>query len=212
MALHDLLAANAAWAHRVAADEPGYFVALAEGQAPEVLWLGCSDSRVPPATVTGTPPGSLFVHRNIANQVVVSDTNFLSVLTYAVESLGVKHIVVCGHDGCGGVRAALGNAHLGPLNEWLRPIKHTYQAHRDAIEARVAGDADRRVDALAEASVVEQVHNLSRTSIVQRAWHARRGPSLHGWMYGMHDGRLRELIQLGPDHVLPDIYRFDFTP
>lgn len=170
--------------------DPEFFHRLALQQTPEFLWVGCSDSRVPSTEITSMAPGEIFVHRNIANMVVHTDYNFMSVLQYAVEVLKVKHIIVCGHYGCGGVKAAMGHTHLGLVNKWVRNIKEVYQKFIDELEA-IEDETD-RFNRLVELNVVEQVHNLAKTSIVQRAW-KDRSLKIHGWVYGLDSGRIKDL-------------------
>lgn len=204
-----LLLANRAWTEEKLSLRPDYFQRLAKDQTPEFLWIGCSDSRVPAEEITGTQPGDLFVHRNIANLVVHTDFNLLSVLQYAVDHLKVKHIIVCGHYGCGGVKAAMSHQRLGLLNKWLRNIKDLYHTNRDELEMYT--DDTKRTNRLVEMNVVEQVQNLSKTSIVQYAWNLERRPLLHGWVYGLDTGRIQDLIMVGPNVAMDDIYRFDFS-
>jgi carbonic anhydrase len=204
-----LLLANKAWIQERTQLQPDYFEKLAKDQRPEFLWIGCSDSRVPAEEVTGTQPGELFVHRNIANVVVHTDLNLLSVLNYAVEYLEIQHIIVCGHYGCGGVRAAMSHRNFGLLNKWLRNIKDVYQPHAD--ELSLLEEGDRKTDRLVELNVIEQVHNLARTSIVQKAWHKHKRPTVHGWVYEMKTGKLHHLVRVEPGTPLEDVYRYDFT-
>ncbi len=185
-----LLEGNKKYSDSKKFEDPEYFKKLSLDQTPEYLWIGCSDSRVPANEVTGTHSGEIFVHRNIANLVVHTDMNLLSVLEYAVEYLKVKHIIVCGHYGCGGVRAAISNNTHGILDNWLRNIKevyYKYQKELDAIE-----DMDKRTDRLTELNVIEQVRNLAKTKVVQRAWH-NRTLRIHGWVYGLNSGLITEL-------------------
>ncbi|NDC39380.1 MAG: carbonic anhydrase [Proteobacteria bacterium] len=201
-----LLLANEAWVQdrlRLRAD---YFSSLAKDQTPEFFWIGCSDSRVPAEEITGTQPGELFVHRNVANLVVHTDLNLLSVLQYAVANLKVSHVIVCGHYGCGGVRASTQHAQLGLLNKWLWSIKDVYQRHRFELDAEK--DETARLNRLVEHNVVEQVQNLTRTSIVQEAWHMTGKPTLHGWVYDMGTGRIRELIKVEPGSEIEAIYQY----
>ncbi|MBX2974142.1 MAG: carbonic anhydrase, partial [Flavobacteriales bacterium] len=176
-----LLRNNKAWAADMTAKDPGFFARLVDVQNPEFLWIGCSDSRVPANEITGTLPGQIFVHRNIANMVVSTDLNMLSVLEYAVNVLKVKHVIVCGHYGCGGVKAALDNRSIGLIDTWLRNIKTVYRLHKDEVNA--IADAEARFDRMVDLNTIEQVRNLSKTAIVQRAWAQRGGPHLHGWVY-----------------------------
>ena len=187
MKIYDkLLSDNKEWAKEQTERDPEFFKRLALLQSPEFLWIGCSDSRVPADKITCTQPGEIFVHRNIANMVVHTDLNMLSVLQYAVEVLKVKHIIVCGHYGCGGVKAAMTQHSFGIINKWLRNIKDVYRIHKD--EVNQFPDEDSRADRLIELNVVEQVYNLAKTSIVQSAWKHDNRPDLHGWVYGLKDG------------------------
>lgn len=203
-----LLLANKAWVQDKLSLSPDFFQQLAKEQKPEFLWIGCSDSRVPAEEVTGTQPGEIFVHRNIANLVNHTDFNLLSVLSFAVEYLKVKHVIVCGHYGCGGVRAALSRQKYGVLDEWLRQIKDTYYTHHDEIEA--AGEFDVQANKLVELNIHEQLRNLMKTKIIQRAWHEEKRPTLHGWVYGLNDGRIKNLYKLEPGSPIHDVYRFNF--
>jgi len=171
--------------------DPEYFKKLSLGQRPEYLWVGCSDSRVPANEITNTTSGEIFVHRNIANLVVHTDMNLMSVLEYAVNVLEVKHIIVCGHYGCGGVRAAMGNGSFGLVDNWLRNIKDVYHEHRKELDA--IEDIDKRTDRLTEFNVIDQVKNLAKTRIVQDAWRKGRKLEIHGWVYGMNSGLIKEL-------------------
>ncbi|MFN8002266.1 MAG: carbonic anhydrase [Acidobacteriota bacterium] len=203
-----LLLANKAWVKDKLSVREDYFLRMAEDQTPEFLWIGCSDSRVPAEDVTGTEPGELFVHRNIANQIIHTDFNMLSVLQYAVEVLKVKHIIVCGHYGCGGVKNALSHKHLGLINKWLRNIKDVYRLHQHELDGIAAGD--RRFRRLVELNVQEQVWKLAETSFVQHAWKDEQRPYIHGWVYDLHTGYLNDLLLLSPDTNIEDIYKFDF--
>src|SRR5437763_5908467 len=185
--VEQLLANNKAFVADQLRLDADYFGKLAEGQHPEFLWIGCSDSRVPPDRITRTNPGDMFVHRNIANLVVQTDMNLLSVLQYAVEVLAVEHVIVCGHYGCGGVRAALGDARHGLIDNWLRTVKDTRQYFRRELDGL---DEAARFDRLVELNVVEQVYNLGKTSIVQRAWAERGRPWIHGWVFDVKSGRI----------------------
>ncbi len=189
-----LLLENKAWAAEQIDRDPEYFSRLSKLQTPEFLWIGCSDSRVPANEITNTAPGEIFVHRNIANLVVNTDLNMLSVLQYAVEVLRVQHVIVCGHYGCGGIKAAMTNVDLGLINKWLRNIKDTYRLHQAELE--LVEDNDRRADRLAELSVEEQIINLAKTSIIQRAWQSENRPILHGWIYRLTDGILHDIIKM----------------
>ncbi|MDC0749644.1 carbonic anhydrase [Polyangium mundeleinium] len=203
-----LLLSNKAWVAEKLAIRADYFERTATTQTPAYLWIGCSDSRVPAESVTSTEPGELFVHRNIANLVVHTDLNMLSVLQYAVEVLEVKHIIVCGHYGCGGVRNAMTNRSFGLIDKWLRHIKDVYRVHRRDLET--LADVDKRLDRLVEFNVAEQVQNLAETSFVQHAWALHNRPTLHGWVYDIRTGFLKEHALMKPGTPLEDIYRFDF--
>jgi carbonic anhydrase len=206
--IKSLLLENKAWAQSKIDINPDYFKDMAKDQNPEYLWIGCSDSRVPESEITNSRPGQIFVHRNIANLVIHTDTNFLSVLTYAVNNLKVPHIIVCGHYNCGGVRAALMNSSFGLIDNWVRNIKDTYFSHKIEIDS-VKSEID-RVNKLVEFNVIEQVRNLSHTSIIQEAWQKRNFPHIHGWVYDLNQGRLKELISLGPDTVIDPVYKYQF--
>jgi carbonic anhydrase len=203
-----LLLANKAWAQEKLELDEEYFHNLAKDQKPLFLWIGCADSRVPAEEVTNTQPGEVFVHRNVANLVVHTDINLLSVLQYAVEVLKVKHVIVCGHYGCGGVKAAMGNADLGLINKWLRNIKEVYDKHR--YELKNVSDETQRFDRLVELNVEEQVKNLSKTTIVQRAWSNRDLPHLHGWVFDMKTGIIKEVINIEAHAEIDDIFKYEF--
>ncbi|HZK63149.1 MAG TPA: carbonic anhydrase [Puia sp.] len=205
-AYEKLLSNNRSWAAKVTEAAPDYFRNLAI-QNPEFLWIGCSDSRVPANEITGTQPGEIFVHRNVANLVIHTDVNLLSVLEYAVVHLSVKHVIVCGHYGCGGIKAAMTNHDFKQvLNMWLRNIKDVYRLHR--IELEAITDPAKREDRLTELNVQEQVLHLAKTSIIQRAWQFTRAPQLHGWVYGLKDGLLNPIFRLGPDSPLDPLYTY----
>jgi carbonic anhydrase len=182
---------NRAWAEEISTREPEFFRALARQQSPEYLWIGCSDSRVPATQLAGLSPGEMFVHRNVANLVVHTDLNCLSVMQYAVEVLRVRHVIVCGHYGCGGVQAALEGASFGLIDNWLRHVQDVMWKHAAALEQ--AGEASARLKLLCELNVVEQVWNVCRTTVVQSAWERGQELSVHGWVYGLDDGLLRDL-------------------
>ena len=202
-----LLLGNQAWVADKLAVHPDYFTRQADSQTPEFLWIGCSDSRVPAEDVTGAEPGELFVHRNIANLVVHTDLNVLSVLQYAVEVLKVKHIVVCGHYNCGGVKNAMSRKSFGLIDKWLRHIKDVYRFHQRELSCL----SDQvRYDRLVELNVIEQVQNLVQTSLVQTSWRQRDLPSIHGWVYDLRSGYLKELACLRPGSKLDNIDVFDF--
>ena len=203
-----LLLANKAWVKEKLSLSPNFFQDMAKEQRPEFLWIGCSDSRVPAEEVTGTQPGEIFTHRNIANLVHHNDFNLLSVLSFAVEYLKVKHIIVCGHYGCGGIQAALSTQHYGVLDEWLRQIKDTYQQNKELIIQ--AGSLAAQSDKLVEINILEQLKNLMKTNIIQKAWHEERRPTLHGWVYGLSDGLIKSLYTIEPGSQIEDIYKLDF--
>jgi len=182
---------------------------MAEVQTPEFLWIGCSDSRVPAEDVTGTEPGELFVHRNVANLVIHTDFNVLSVLQYAVEVLRVKHIIVCGHYGCGGVRNAMTNQHFGLIDKWLRHIKDVYRFNRAELDA--IADPAARYRRMVELNVAEQVNNLAATSTIQKAWLDEQRPTLHGWVYDLGTGYLNDLVRLEPGAQLDELYTLRFA-
>jgi carbonic anhydrase len=186
-----LLENNKNWVKEQLDLDPTYFEKLAKGQSPEYLWIGCSDSRVPANQITGTEPGEVFVHRNIANMVVHSDMNMLSVLSYAVEVLKVKHIIVCGHYGCGGVIAAMKNQQFGLIDNWLRHIKDVYRYHHEELDA--IENENKRARRFVEVNVQEQVHDLGKTSIVQNAWRRNQPLHIHGWVYDINDGLINDL-------------------
>jgi carbonic anhydrase len=189
--LKHLLERNRAWATRLRVHHPDFFVELAEAQAPRYLWIGCSDSRVPATDITDLPPGEVFVHRNVANVVVHTDLNCLSVLQYAVEALRVEHVLVVGHYGCGGVHAAYDAKPLGLIDNWLRHVQDVAQKHA-ALLARLPDDAARK-ERLCELNVIEQVMHVARTTIVQDAWRRSQPLTLHAWIYRLHDGLVRDL-------------------
>lgn len=189
--LNELFERNKAWAKNIKARKPDFFRDLSKQQAPKYLWIGCSDSRVPSSEIVSLMPGDLFVHRNVANVVVHTDLNCLSVMQYAVDVLRVEHIIVCGHYGCGGVMAALTNLSLGLIDNWLRHVQDVRQKHAALISE--VDDEVKRADRLCELNVIEQVLNVCQTTIVQGAWHQGQELSVHGWIYGLSDGLLRDL-------------------
>lgn len=203
-----LLLNNKAWAaDRLSMDET-YFERLAKDQKPEFLWIGCADSRVPAEEITNTQPGDVFVHRNVANMVVHTDMNLLSVLQYGVEVLKVKHIIVCGHYNCGGVKAAMGNDDFGLINKWLRNIKEVYAKHETELGG-IESEAQ-RFNRLVELNVHEQVKNLAKTTIIQHAWQNGEYPHLHGWVFDLHTGLIKEVLNIdSPDQIDP-IFRYNF--
>jgi len=202
-----LLLENKAWAKEKITDDPDYFTRLSHLQTPEFLWIGCSDSRVPANEITGTAPGEIFVHRNVANMVVHTDMNLLTVLDYAVTHLKVKHIIVCGHYGCGGIKAALTNHNFGIINKWLRNIKDVYRFHKAEIDS--IHDEEGKADRLVELNVQEQVMALAKTSIVQKAWKHEQRPHLHGWVYGLKDGIIKPIMEVPAGTPIDPIYQFD---
>ncbi len=203
-----LLLENKAWAGEKVSSDPDYFNRLAHIQTPEFLWIGCSDSRVPANEITGTQPGEIFVHRNVANLVVNTDVNLLSVLDYAVNHLKVKHVIVCGHYGCGGIKAATTKTDFKlVLNMWLRNIKDVYRIHQ--AELNDIKDEDAKCDRLVELNVQEQVLNLAKTSIIQRAWAQDQRPDLHGWVYGLKDGLIKPVFEMKAGSPLDNIYKYE---
>jgi carbonic anhydrase len=190
-ALNQLLENNRAWAERIESEQPGFFEQLSKQQTPEYLWIGCADSRVPANEIVSLPPGEIFVHRNIANVVVHTDLNCLSVIQYAVEVLKVKHIIVCGHYGCGGVKASMGAEDHGLIDNWLRHIRDVYRLH--SLQLNAIEDEEERADRLCELNVIEQVANVSNTSIVKQAWKRGQELAVHGWIYRLEDGLLKDL-------------------
>lgn len=203
--LSDLLDNNRSWSEQIEREQPGFFEQLAAQQHPEYLWIGCSDSRVPANQIVGMLPGELFVHRNIANLVLHTDLNCLSVIHYAVHVLGVKHIIVCGHYGCGGVRAALSNQRFGLIDNWLRHIKDIGYHSREELLAEA--DEESRVNRLCELNVEQQVKNICHTGIVQEAWKQGQSLSVHGWIYSIEDGLIKDLeVDIDSDGDMPGIY------
>ena len=203
-----LLLENKAWAAEKIQGDPQFFDRLADIQTPEFLWIGCSDSRVPANEITGTQPGEIFVHRNVANLVVNTDVNLLSVLDYAVNHLKVKHVIVCGHYGCGGVKASLSNRDFKALlNMWLRNIKDVIRLHREELDAIT--DENLKTDRLVELNVEEQVFNLAKTSIIQRAWKNEQRPDLHGWVYGLNNGVIKPVCEMKAGTHIDNLYEYD---
>lgn len=203
-----LLLENKAWAAEQVDRDPDFFNRLSKLQSPEILWIGCSDSRVPANQITGTQPGEIFVHRNVANLVINTDVNVLSVLDFAVNHLKVKHIIVCGHYGCGGIKAACSNKdYKFLLNMWLRNIKDVYRMHKKELEA--IKDEEARCDRLTEMNVIEQVQNLAKTSIIQSSWEKKKRPDLHGWVYGLKDGLIKPVFEMKAGSRIDDIYKFE---
>jgi carbonic anhydrase len=203
-----LLENNKEWVTKQLNINPDYFEDLSKGQSPEYLWIGCSDSRVPANEITGTKSGEIFVHRNIANMVVHSDMNMLSVLSYAVEVLKVKHVIVCGHYGCGGVNAAMGNKQYGLIDNWLRHLKDVYRIHAKELDG--IKDEEQRSRRFVEVNVMEQVLDLGKTSIVQNAWKTEQNLHLHGWVYDIRDGIIKDLdVTITGVQDLHNVYHLD---
>lgn len=203
-----LLEGNRKWVQEKLDENPDFFENLAKGQHPQVLWIGCSDSRVPANEITRTQPGDIFVHRNIANMVVHSDMNMLSVLDYAVNVLKVRHVIVCGHYGCGGVKAAMGNNQNGLVDNWLRHIKDVYRLH--ARELDNIQDEEERFKRFTELNVIEQVFDLSKTSIIQNSWRERKTPIIHGWIYDIRTGIIKDLeVSFDSPNSLPPFFRIN---
>ncbi len=203
-----MLENNKKWVTSKLEKDPDYFLKLSKGQQPPVLWIGCSDSRVPANEIIGAEPGEVFVHRNIANMVVHSDMNLLSVLDYAVNVLKVKHVIVCGHYGCGGVQAAMTNKHIGLIDNWIRHIKDVYRFHSSELNS-IVNETD-RFNRFVELNVVEQVLDLAKTSIVQGAWEKNQDLHVHGWVYDVADGLINDLgISIKNDETLADVYKLD---
>jgi carbonic anhydrase len=205
-----LLQGNKDWVAKKLKENPDFFNDLAKGQRPGVLWIGCSDSRVPANEITGTKSGEVFVHRNIANMVVHTDTNMLSVLDFAVNILEVQHVIVCGHYGCGGIQAAMNNKHFGGvIDNWLRNIKDVYRLHHQELdEIKDTNSRDRR---LTELNIIEQVYNLSKTSIIQNSWEKYKRPHIHGWIYEVNNGLIKDLnVTVRDDSEMHNIYKIDF--
>lgn len=204
-----ILENNRNWVKSKLDQDPDFFNKLAKGQKPPLLWIGCADSRVPANEITGTQAGEVFVHRNIANMVVHTDMNMLSVLDYAVNALEVRHIIVCGHYGCGGVQAAMNNKSIGLIDNWIRHIKDVYRFHQQELDA--IKDEKIKFDRFVEINVVEQVYDLAKTSIVQNAWNEKRNLWVHGWVYGVHNGLIKDLDVTCKDNSdLEEVYKIKF--
>ena len=207
-AYNELILQNRAWVAMKNQEDPEFFERLSKVQTPKFLWIGCSDSRVPANEITGTDPGEIFVHRNIANMVVHTDMNMLSVLDYAVNVLEVEHVIVCGHYGCGGVRAAMGQKQFGVIDNWIRHIKDVYRMHHEEVDSIL--DPQERENRFTELNVTEQVYHLSKTSIIQNAWKKRHGPFLHGWVYDLKNGLINDLkVTFSDDSELQEFYKFE---
>jgi carbonic anhydrase len=207
-AYQQLLLQNKSWVAQKNTEDPEFFNRLANIQTPKFLWIGCSDSRVPANEITGTNPGEIFVHRNIANMVVHTDMNMLSVLDYAVNVLEVEHVIVCGHYGCGGVRAAMGNKQFGIIDNWIRHIKDVYRIYQQELETIV--DTEQRERRFTELNVMEQVYDLSKTSIIQNSWKKNKHPLLHGWVYDIRNGLIKDLdVTFNDTSEMPAFYKLD---
>jgi carbonic anhydrase len=206
--IKDLLNGNVAWVEKTLEHDEKFFETLAKEQSPQFLWIGCSDSRVPASEITGRLPGSIFVQRNIANMVVHTDTNLLSVVYYAVKVLKVKHIIVCGHYGCGGVKAAMSSEKFGFLDNWLLNIKNVYDKHHKKLES--ISDEDQRFDRLVELNVLEQAKNLAKISFIQENWEEGEFPHIHGWVYSLKDGLIKDLnVSMNSNECLEAVYQYD---
>ncbi len=204
-----LLDNNKKWVESKLKLDAEFFKRLAEGQQPPILWIGCADSRVPANEIIGAEPGEVFVHRNIANMVIHSDMNMLSVLDYAVNVLKVRHVIVCGHYGCGGINAAMGNQSIGLIDNWIRHIKDIYRLHKDHLDS--IKDEKERFDTFVELNVKEQVFDLAKTSIVQNAWDNKQQLGIHGWVYGVHNGIIKDLdVNVYNDSELDKVYQLNF--
>lgn len=205
--IEDLLTGNVKWVENTKKHNPNFFKTLSEGQSPKFLWIGCSDSRVPATEITNALPGSIFVQRNIANMVVHTDSNLLSVVNYAVKVLRVKHIIVCGHYGCGGVQAAMSNDKFGFLDNWLMNIKDVYRLHEKELDA--IENKDERFDRFVEVNIMEQVNNLAKVSFIQEEWDEGEFPYIHGWVYSLKDGLLKDLnVSVNSNDGLEKVYQY----
>ncbi len=206
--IKDLLTGNAQWVNNTLKHNPNFFDDLATGQTPKFLWIGCSDSRVPATEITNALPGSIFVQRNIANMVVHTDSNLLSVVNYAVKVLKVKHIIVCGHYGCGGVQAAMSNDNFGFLDNWLMHIKDVYRLHQNELDA--IENEEERLDKYVELNIKEQVSNLAKVSFIQEEWDNGEYPHIHGWVYSLKDGLLKDLdVSKNSSQGLEEVYQYN---
>lgn len=204
-----LIENNKKWVEKKLDLDPQFFEKLSKGQKPPVLWIGCADSRVPANEIIGAEPGEVFVHRNIANMVIHSDMNMLSVLDYAVNALKVKHVIVCGHYGCGGVNAAMTNQSIGIIDNWIRHIKDVYRVHKKELDS--IEDQTERSNRFVELNVTEQVFDLAKTSIVQNAWNNGQDLTIHGWVYGVDSGIIKDLgVNFKNDSELDDVYQLNF--
>ncbi len=206
--INELLEGNRNWVEETRAQSPDFFDDLSHGQSPKVLWIGCSDSRVPATQITAALPGSIFVQRNIANMVVHTDSNLLSVVYYAVKVLKVRHVVVCGHYGCGGVQAAMSNEKFGFLDNWLMNLKDVYKTHRRELDA-ITSETD-RLDRFVELNITEQVNNLAKVSFIQEEWEKGEFPYIHGWVYRINNGLIKDLgLTINSNESLDAVYRYD---
>lgn len=204
-----ILENNKKWVEDHIAEDKDYFKDLSKEQKPPLLWIGCSDSRVPANEIIGAKPGEVFVHRNIANMVIHSDMNMLSVLDYAVNVLKVKHVIVCGHYGCGGVKAAMGNESIGIIDNWIRHIKDVYRLHETYLDSIV--NEEERFNTFVDINVKEQVYDLAKTSIVQAAWRNGQDLTLHGWAYGLNSGYITDLkVNINSNNELDNVYQLKF--
>jgi len=203
-----LLLSNKAWASERLELDAHYFDDLSKDQNPLFLWIGCADSRVPAEEITHADPGEIFVHRNVANMVVHTDMNLLSVLQYAVEVLKIRHIIVCGHYNCGGVKAAMTNKDFGLINKWLRNIKEVYEKHYDELQA--IENEQSRFNAMVELNVKEQIQNLAKTTIVQKAWKNSQLPHLHGWVFDIHKGEIKEVVNISAGEWESPVFQYEF--
>ncbi|HZJ35146.1 MAG TPA: carbonate dehydratase [Gillisia sp.] len=200
---------NKKWVENKLELDPQYFEKLAKGQKPPLLWIGCADSRVPANEIIGAQPGEVFVHRNIANMVIHTDMSMLSVLDYAVNVLKVKHVIVCGHYGCGGIEAAMTNKSIGLIDNWIRHIKNIYRVHKKELDS--IEDLRERTNRFVELNVIEQVYDLAKTSIVQNAWEINQDLMIHGWVYGVDNGIVKDLgVNFKNDSQLDEVYKLDF--
>lgn len=205
--IKDLLSGNVEWVNNTLERDPSFFERLSEGQSPQFLWIGCSDSRVPATEITNALPGSIFVQRNIANMVVYTDTNLLSVVYYAVKVLKVKHIIVCGHYGCGGVQAAMSNDKYGFLDNWLMHIKDVYNTHQEELDQIC--DEKKKLDRYVELNVLEQVKNLAKVSFIQESWEEGEFPYIHGWVYSLKDGLIKDLGgSINSNKILDGVFKY----
>jgi carbonic anhydrase len=207
LAYEKLLQANKSWAVDQLKADPEFFLRLQKQQSPEFLWIGCSDSRVPPNVITQTQPGEMFIHRNIANLVVNTDINFLSVLQYAVEVLKVKHVIVCGHYGCGGVKAAMTPHKFGLMDNWLKQIKDVYRLNREELDELESEDD--KFDKLVELNVREAVFSVAKTTIIQKTWKEEQRPQLHGWVYRLSDGIIKPVCEMDHQSEIDPLFRYE---